>query len=522
MAPGSVPASGTDCANAVVFSPRRTGKRYFSFCAALSVNSTGFTSGPNTPGPRGGSAIVREISSHTTAMPSRLSSWPPYSVGTSSSQRPKSFALRSRSARMSARSAGPSIAFISIGMSSRSTKVLTVRLSSLSSSGSSKSMAVIPVMLALMMDRAGAVRRPRAPLSLALRRRRPTPLDLNALDDLGDHAAERKGKPQMICLAQHDAHVLLRPRHRHGLRTRLQGPIRRAALDERGAQALHIDPEPLRQLEALVVGGNARPQDQVVDHLADLPRPQLAEMKDTAGEARKRRFARLESRGIAADHHQQLARLGRRFAARERHVEKHDPVVGEARGEPRHGAGRDGGSDADNEPRTCCAGDAVATQQDGFRLAVEADHDDDKIAAVRHRAGTGRQSDAGLLRLGARVRIDIVSRHVELGPRKMTGHRMSHLAKPDDTDATNGACAHIPTFLVSTGFTHCRREPSFGDKKPPHADGIPTRRERGASPQHGGNAGRDIAGAYARCVSCRATTPDRTDPFIAAVKLEPS
>jgi hypothetical protein len=72
MAPGSEPASGSDCAKAVVFSPRKTGKRYFSFCAALSVNSTGFTSGPNTPGPRGGSAMVREISSHTTAMPRRL------------------------------------------------------------------------------------------------------------------------------------------------------------------------------------------------------------------------------------------------------------------------------------------------------------------------------------------------------------------------------------------------------------------------------------------------------------------
>src|SRR5262249_27362543 len=36
------------------------------------------------------------------------------------------------------------------------------------------------------------------------------------------------------------------------------------------------------------------------------------------------------------------------------------------------------------------------------------------------------------------------------------------------------------------------------------------RLERGASPQHGGNAGRDIAAAHARCVSCCATTPDRT------------
>src|SRR5262245_27380053 len=526
MAPGSEPASGSDCANAVVFSPRRTGKRYFSFCAALSVNSTGFTSGPNTPGPRGGSAIVRESSSHTTAMPSKLRPWPPYSVGTSSSQRPKSLALRSRSARTSARSAGPSIAFISIGMSSRSTKVLTVCLRSLSSSGSSKFMAVIPVMLGLMLHYAATARARVAPrvLGLALRRRRPAALDFHALDDLGDHAAERNGKPQMIGLAQHDAHVLLRPGHRHGLRTRLQRPTRRAALEQRGAQALRIDPEPLRQLEALAIGRNARPQNQVVDHLADLARAQLTEMKDAAGEARKRRFARLESFRIAADHYQQLPRLGRRLAARERHVEKHDTAIGETRGQPRHGAGRDGRSDPDDEPATRGAGDAIATEQDGFRLVVEADHDDDEIAALRHRTGIGRQSDAGLLRLGARVRVDIVSRHVELGPRQMTGHRMSHLAKPDDTDATNGACAHIPTstFLVSTGFTHCRREPNFGDNKPPRTDGIPTRLERGASPQHGGNTGRDIAGAHARCVSCRATTPDRTDPFIAAVKIEPS
>jgi branched-chain amino acid transport system permease protein len=40
------------------------------------------------------------------------------------------------------------------------------------------------------------------------------------------------------------------------------------------------------------------------------------------------------------------------------------------------------------------------------------------------------------------------------------------------------------TFLVSTGLTHCRREPNFGDNKPQRADGILTRRERGASPQH--------------------------------------
>jgi hypothetical protein len=120
------------------------------------------------------------------------------------------------------------------------------------------------------------------------------------------------------------------------------------------------------------------------------------------------------------------------------------------------------------------------------------------------------------------VRVDIVSGDLELGPREMTGHRMSHLAKPDDPDAMNGACAHIPTFLVSAGFPHCRRERNFGDNKPPSAYGVPTRRKRGASPQHAASAWRDIAGAHARCVSCCGGTPDRSDPSIAAVKIEPS
>src|SRR5215470_11014654 len=192
-------------------------------------------------------------------------------------------------------------------------------------------------------------------------------------------------------------------------------------------------------------------------------------MKDAAGKARKRRFARLESFRVAADHHQRLP-------ARERHVDKHDTGIGETRPQPRHGAGRDGRSDPDDEPAPRGADDAIPTEQDGFRLVVEADYDDDKIAALRHRAGIGRQSDAGLLRPGARVRVDIVSRHVELGPRKMTGHRMSHLPSP-----------MIPTrrtalVLISRPFSYppasriVDASRNFGDKKPPSADSIPTRR----------------------------------------------
>src|SRR5262245_16184261 len=124
-------------------------------------------------------------------------------------------------------------------MSSRSTKVLTVCLRSLSSSGSSMPMAGIPVMLGLLLLPTATARARAASrvLGLALRRRRPAALDLHALDDLGDHAAERNAKPQMIGLAQHDAHVLLRPGHRHGFRTRLQRPVRRATLEQRRAQA---------------------------------------------------------------------------------------------------------------------------------------------------------------------------------------------------------------------------------------------------------------------------------------------
>ena len=55
MAPGSVPASGSVCANAVFFSPLSTGSRYFSSPAPdRAMNSTWRTSGPKRPGPRGG------------------------------------------------------------------------------------------------------------------------------------------------------------------------------------------------------------------------------------------------------------------------------------------------------------------------------------------------------------------------------------------------------------------------------------------------------------------------------------
>jgi len=82
MPPGSAPASGSVCANAVDFSPRKTGSRYFFFCSSESDSRMERTSGPKMPGPRAGSATVRASSSVMTAMPRRLRSWPPSSFGT--------------------------------------------------------------------------------------------------------------------------------------------------------------------------------------------------------------------------------------------------------------------------------------------------------------------------------------------------------------------------------------------------------------------------------------------------------
>ena len=199
-----------------------------------------------------------------------------------------------------------------------------------------------------------------------------------------------------------------------------------AALEQRRAQPLLVDPELLGELEALVVGRDARPQDQVVHHLADLPGPQVAEVEDAAGEAFERRPACLESLRIAADHHQELAGLGRRLAAGERHVQQNDAAVRQTRGEPRHRARRDGRGDADDQPGTRGGRDAARRQQHRFGLLVEADHDDDEIALlVRPRAGSAASAIPERSGLPARDVIDVVAGHLESGFAQMAGHRVA-------------------------------------------------------------------------------------------------
>ncbi len=139
-------------------------------------------------------------------------------------------------------------------------------------------------------------------------------------------------------------------------------------------------------------------------------------------------------------------------------------------------------------PGRAAAAMPVRPQDDGFRLLVEADHDDDEIARLRHRARIGRDRDPGALCRAARALIDIARGHVEPGLAQMAGHRLPHLAEPDDANATNGALAHVSDpFCYLSELTHCRLEPNLAGnsvtvRRSPDRNHN-ARYERGASPQ---------------------------------------
>jgi hypothetical protein len=96
---------------------------------------------------------------------------------------------------------------------------------------------------------------------------------------------------------------------------RLHGPVTGAALDQRGAEALRVGAERFGQAKAFVIGGDTGPQDQVVDHLADLSCAEIADMEDRVSECFERRPDCGKGGRVAADHSQHLAGLGRRLAA---------------------------------------------------------------------------------------------------------------------------------------------------------------------------------------------------------------
>jgi hypothetical protein len=105
---------------------------------------------------------------------------------------------------------------------------------------------------------------------------------------------------------------------------------------------------------------------------------------------------------------------------------------------------------------------------------------------------------------------------------------MPHLAKSNDTDAAHHALAHVSTFPMLSN-AHCRREPNFSDSErmrisvitgidiTRHVSSVARRRSTLGAP---GNMLQVLPlDAY------HVTGPRRlneTDPFIAAVEIEPS
>jgi hypothetical protein len=101
---------------------------------------------------------------------------------------------------------------------------------------------------------------------------------------------------------------------------------------------------------------------------------------------------------------------------------------------------------------------------------------------------------------------------------------MPHLAKPNDTDAAHHALAHVSTFPMLSN-AHCRREPNFSDSKRMRisavagldATNVARRRSTLGVP---GNMLQVLPlDAYHVAGSRRL---NETDPFIAAVEIEPS
>ena len=125
-------------------------------------------------------------------------------------------------------------------------------------------------------------------------RRRPVVLELHRLHDFFHHAAERHAMRKQVGFLEHDGHVLLGPWHRLLLDARGERPVAGARSDQRLAQGVAVDAELIAELEALVVGRDAGPENQIVDHLADLAGAERAEVKNGIGEGGEGRPAGVE------------------------------------------------------------------------------------------------------------------------------------------------------------------------------------------------------------------------------------
>src|SRR5882672_989902 len=94
--------------------------------------------------------------------------------------------------------------------------------------------------------------------------------DLQALDRFLHRARERQAEAGKVGLVQHDAHVLLGPRHARAIAPLVHRPVLRARVMQRRAQLVGVHAERFAETQPLVIGRRTRPEDQVIHHLADL------------------------------------------------------------------------------------------------------------------------------------------------------------------------------------------------------------------------------------------------------------
>ena len=277
-------------------------------------------------------------------------------------------------------------------------------------------------------------------------------LDLDALDHFLDDAAKGQADPRHIGFPEHDGHVLFRPRHLALLPPGLERPVAGAALQQGLAQGFLLDAQLAAQLEPFVIGRDRGPEDQIVDHLADLSGAEIAQVENGVGEGRERRPAGLEHVPIATGHDQKLALFRRPFATAQGRVEERHPAALTLGREPLHGAGRDGRGYGDDGAFPGRRQQPVRAQDHLFGLGIEADDDDDEIAFARHFRRVG-----GLPGAERRRRRHGLIRNIEAGDGEtlldqVPGHRPSHAAEPDDADTFDlfhARCFPSPVFRPS-------------------------------------------------------------------------
>ena len=83
-----------------------------------------------------------------------------------------------------------------------------------------------------------------------------------------------------------DLQVVLGPRHRARAPDAAGRSCRRRSSGARHA-AIHVDPEPLRERQSLMIGNQARPHQQVVRGLGDLGGPDAARVDDVGARSRR-------------------------------------------------------------------------------------------------------------------------------------------------------------------------------------------------------------------------------------------